>query len=184
MRLIPEISEKQMSWRNDPAIMQFTRQSKILTQRDMELWRDRISLDDTIQMFGIEIDVKGTDSYQPRSSKFEYKDTANAGTCGLTSISMIHRHAEWSLLIGPEYQGKGYGKAALKLLLEYGFNHLGLNRIWGEIFETNEKCLNMAEKMGFTREGKLRKSYFKEGTWINSIIVSMLCEEWDGRKQN
>ena len=102
----------------------------------------------------------------------------NVGTCGLTSVSLIHRVAEWSLLIAPEYQRKGYATASFRELLRYGFLTLGLNRIWGEIFDGNEASLHLAKKFGFKEEGKLRQTYFKNGTYINSTIVGLLRDEW------
>lgn len=166
IRLVKEISPDQREWRNDSRIMAWTRGSECLSKKDQDEWLEKIERDKTISMFGIEVMEEGG-------------VPLNIGTCGLTSISMIHRTAEWSLLISPQYQGKGYGKAAFKLLLEYGFYNLGLNRIWGEIFDGNDASFKLAARYGFREEGKLRQSYFKNGAWVNSTLVGLLRGDYD-----
>lgn len=59
------------------------------------------------------------------------------GLGGLTDIEWENRLAEISLFISPELHGKGYGRAAVKLLCEEGFDHMGLETILGEAFLCN-----------------------------------------------
>lgn len=171
VRLVKEISPKQREWRNDPRIMAWTRGSELLSEEDQQLWLKGLIGDPTRKFFGIEVS---------ESSKIKgmIKRPTNVGTCGLTSINVIHGSAEWSLLVGPEYQGKKYASAALKLLINYGLYSMRLNRIWGEIFDGNAASLHLAEKMGFKVEGKLRQTYYKNGKFIDSTIVGLLREEW------
>ena len=100
------------------------------------------------------------------------------GTAGLTSISRQHRTAEFSLLIGPEYQGSGLAKAALIRLLEYGFMRLDLEVIYGEAINNNVKALACYEDVGFTKEGTLRSRYYKIGKRYDSTMFSMLKEDF------
>lgn len=172
IRLINKISEKQLEWRNDPRIMMYTRQSEILGEEDQKRWLSGLVGDKTRKMFGIEL-------IETSKIKGMVKKPTNLGTCGLTTISYIHRTAEWSLLIAPDYQGNGYGSEALKLLLQHGFNDLGLDCIWGEIFTSNAASRRIAEKCGFKEEGKLRSRYYKNGKQIDSIMCSILRKEWD-----
>jgi RimJ/RimL family protein N-acetyltransferase len=99
------------------------------------------------------------------------------GVCGLTSINMSHRTAEFSLYCALEYQGKGYAKKALKTLLNYGFNELGLQNIWGEVLDGN-RAMNMFLEIGFKHEATLRKMYFKSGKFLSCHRISMLAEEF------
>jgi len=59
------------------------------------------------------------------------------GLGGLTDIEWENRLAEISLFISPHEQGKGYGRTAVKLLCEEGFDHMGLETILGEAFLCN-----------------------------------------------
>jgi len=99
------------------------------------------------------------------------------GVCGLTSIDWVNRRAEFSLYIASEYQGNGYGEAALRLLVEHGFNVLNLNSIWGEAFDGNP-AINMFKKVGFIEEGRRRQFYFREGKYIDAILFSLMRSEY------
>lgn len=103
--------------------------------------------------------------------------TVPIGVCGLTSIDMEARKAEFSLYIGPEHQGKGYGSEALKLLLYHGFLNLGLNQIWGETFDKNPAA-KMFEELGFKKDGTRRQFYMKSGKLIDCHLYSILRDEW------
>jgi RimJ/RimL family protein N-acetyltransferase len=99
------------------------------------------------------------------------------GVCGFTSINGPNASAEFSLYIAPEHQGKGYGRKALALLVGHGFVDFGFKRIWGEVFEGNP-AMKMFHKVGFKVDGTLRSSYWKEGAWIDSHMVSILDDDW------
>lgn len=124
----------------------------------------------------------------------------NVGTCGLTSIDMEARRAEFSLFIAPEFQGKGLGKTAMRDLLEYGYLTMNLRLIYGETFvypqdariflekneqkfiETEEGLVNpawaMFQDFGFVREGLLRRYYVKFGYYVDAIRFSMEKDRW------
>jgi RimJ/RimL family protein N-acetyltransferase len=99
------------------------------------------------------------------------------GICGLTSIDWINRRAEFSLYIGPEYQGSGFGEHALRLLCRHGFQTLNLNCIWGEVFESNP-ALAMFQRVGFKECGRRRQFYFRDGKYIDAILVDVMRNEW------
>ncbi|MDD5220903.1 MAG: GNAT family N-acetyltransferase, partial [Candidatus Bipolaricaulis sp.] len=60
------------------------------------------------------------------------------GMVGLENIEWENRRAEISIIINPEYKGKGYGTEAVGLLLEQGFMYLNLENIWGECYKSNK----------------------------------------------
>lgn len=163
IQLTRDISEKQLSWRNDPQVNKWTRQNGILSKTEHEGWLERIKKDHSIVMFGIQAEGKAV------------------GTCGLTSISFVHGTAEFSLLIDPEQRQRGYGKASLIELLKYGFKHLRLNLIFGETFVSNP-ALKMFIDLGMKEEGMLRERYFKDGIYIDSIPVSIDSKEARAQK--
>jgi RimJ/RimL family protein N-acetyltransferase len=101
---------------------------------------------------------------------------------GFTSIKNIDRtnlKAEMSLLLGnKEYWGHGYAKEARKLLLDYAFNELGLNRIYTFNWVKNGKIISLNKKLGFIIEGELRQDIFFNGEFRNMVIMSILKKEW------
>ena len=103
------------------------------------------------------------------------------GTCQLYNIDLVNRSAELQIRIGNSLnQGKGYGSQAIKLLIEYGFNDLGLERIYLHVFGNNEKALRTYMKLNFIIEGKLRKAAYLNGKFHDIIVMSLLREDWDG----
>jgi len=64
-----------------------------------------------------------------------YVDDEFVGYGGIENIEWENSRGEISVLIGPEYRGKGYGKEAVKLFIDHGFNMLNLKTIWGCVYE-------------------------------------------------
>jgi hypothetical protein len=59
------------------------------------------------------------------------------GMCGLEGIQWENSLAEISIILDSECQGKGYGKEAIRMLLDKGFNYLNLENIYGECYLCN-----------------------------------------------
>jgi RimJ/RimL family protein N-acetyltransferase len=57
------------------------------------------------------------------------------GYGGIENLIWEYKIGEISLLIGDEYQGKGYGTDAVKMIIGEGFGAIGLKNIWGECYE-------------------------------------------------
>ena len=102
------------------------------------------------------------------------------GNVNLTSINWINRSAEYSIMIGARDQwGKGFGKEATILILKYAFEELNLNRIFLTVRNDNEKAINLYKKLGFTQEGILRKSIYKNNKYIDMVVFSILRDEFN-----
>lgn len=101
------------------------------------------------------------------------------GVCGLTHIDWKNRNAEFAYYLGGvSERGKGYGREVAYLLFHYGFDELGLHRIWAEVYENAQDILKVDRKLGFQTEGIKRESCFWDGQWWNSHILSVLSNEW------
>jgi RimJ/RimL family protein N-acetyltransferase len=149
-------------WRNTPDIYFWCRQNDLISDADQERWYDQQSADDTVKMYLIKAgDVP-------------------VGVCGLTSIDLSNRRAEFSLYIAPGHHRCGYGRKALSTLLSHGFRNLGLNLIWGESFRGNPAC-QMFAGMGFVCEGARREFYFKDGKFIDALLYSITAREWEAQ---
>jgi RimJ/RimL family protein N-acetyltransferase len=101
------------------------------------------------------------------------------GTCELRLGFAAHRTADLGIGIAePVQQGKGYGSEAIRLLLEYGFGALNLNRIELRVFSNNERGIRCYEKCGFQREGVLREARWWNGRWWDAYEYGILAREW------
>lgn len=151
------------AWRNDHEIWRWCRQFDLITEGEHRAWFDRQATDPTCRMYKVQRRVASA--------------VETVGVCGLTSIDQLNRRAEFSLYIGPEFQKQGLGRQALAILLQHGFQNLGLNVIWGESFEGNPAA-KMFEKLGFQKEGTRRQFYFRDGRFIDADLYSITREEW------
>lgn len=76
--------------------------------------------------------------------------------------------------IGEKYWGRGVGTKVVELMSIYGFEELGLNRIYAQVFEDNLASMIVLEKNGYKKEGTLRQAIFKNGQFLNNIIYAKL----------
>ena len=80
------------------------------------------------------------------------------GVAGLHEIDLISRHAMLSIYIGDEeYRGLGFGKEAVSLILDFGFNMLNLHNIGLFVAEFNKGAIKVYEKAGFKHAGRKRQ---------------------------
>lgn len=101
------------------------------------------------------------------------------GNIGLHAIQWKDRQAELGIMIGErEEWDKGYGAEAIGLMLEYGFERLGLHRIYLRVYEHNPRAQRCYEKAGFRREGVMRESVFSEGRYWDTLFMGILDREW------
>ncbi|SCK09384.1 Protein N-acetyltransferase, RimJ/RimL family [Streptomyces sp. WMMB 714] len=83
--------------------------------------------------------------------------------------------------LAPTEWGKGYATDAAKTLIQFGFQDLGLHRISAAIGPDNAPSIKLVEALGFTREGVLRDHVFTNGAWRDSVLFSLLEQEWQAR---
>ncbi len=101
------------------------------------------------------------------------------GCCELTDISPIHRGAELGIIIfNKKYWSQGLGTEALSLLLDYGFNSLNLHRIYLRVNEDNARAIRAYQKVGFQQVARYRECLFREGKYIDELLMDILAEEY------
>lgn len=159
-------------WLNDPEVTQYLLISSPLSQAMEEKWfaaqLERPPHEG--QILAIEIRIGN--------------DWIHIGNTGLHDVDPVNRTAEFGIVIGEkDHWNKGYGRQATLLTLCHGFDHLNLNRIYLEVFATNPRAMKTYEAAGFTREGVLRQKIFKNGRYIDVILMSILQSEWMSRKE-
>ena len=99
---------------------------------------------------------------------------------GFTSINREIGKAETYLFASPFQLHKGIGTRAKKLICEFGFKELGLNKIYFITNEDNYASIRVNEKCGFKLEGRLRKEYLtKNGDYKDRLYFGLLKEVWE-----
>ena len=106
-------------------------------------------------------------------------DNAHIGACGLHGVSWKNRSATFGILIGePAARNQGFGTEATRLMLQYAFHTLNLNRIELDVYDINPAGIRAYEKCGFIREGFFRQYAFVEGAYVNAYHYAMLAGEF------
>ena len=99
------------------------------------------------------------------------------GICGLTYIDWKNRNAEISIIVDELKQKlEKESLEAIKIISSYGFDELGLHRIWAEIFEIAPERIKLFEKMNFIKEGNLRDKLWRNKKWYDSLIFPKLTD--------
>ena len=78
----------------------------------------------------------------------------------------------------PSERGKGYGTEAIRIMIDYLFLSKNIVRIQAETHPENMASHRVLEKAGFRREGTIRKSFFSRGIWRDTVLFSILRDEW------
>ncbi len=161
-----------LKWFNDVGVTQYLTMYLPVTERGEEKWLEDIETtrQNTDVVFMIEV--------------IDGNDVIPIGTCGLHKINWKDRDTEFGIAIGEnKYWSNGYGTEAAKLIINYAFNQLNLHRVSSAAYGFNERSVGMHTKIGFTKEGIVRKSIYKNGQYQDKVIFGLLKSEWEGHKK-
>lgn len=112
-------------------------------------------------------------------SIYSKEKETHIGKCDYRDVNWISRSATIGIMIGEsEYWGKGHGEDSLDVLLRYLFYSLNLERIQIDTWSGNKRAIQFFEKCGFVLEGRLRKGEFINGHYYDTIIMSVLREDF------
>jgi RimJ/RimL family protein N-acetyltransferase len=78
-----------------------------------------------------------------------------------------------------DYVGKGYGRDAIWVLLEWAFRIQNYRRIWLDTLASNERAIRAYRACGFVEEGRLREHYYYDGVYHDAIVMGILRREWE-----
>jgi len=105
------------------------------------------------------------------------------GNVGLHQISWEDRRATFGIFIGEKaYWGKGYGTDATRAIVRFAFEQMNLNRIELQVFADNERGIRCYEKVGFVREAVQRQYRYREGQYVDAILMAILRDEYMARR--
>ena len=106
---------------------------------------------------------------------FKTDDKALLGGINIGNVRRgVSQSASLGYWIGEKYSRNGYMKEALKLLIPSLFIDLRLNRIEAATLEENIASKNLLKKIGFKKEGVLRKYLKINGIWRDHILYGLL----------
>ena len=109
-------------------------------------------------------------------------DGVPCGTIGLLNIDRKNSKAEYYIAMGETYlKGKGVSTQASRLILEYGFRELGLNRIYLFTETENIPAQKLFEKVGFIKEGCIREDIVSHGRFVDRYAYGVCKKDYVNR---
>jgi RimJ/RimL family protein N-acetyltransferase len=159
--LIEEDSHKLFEWINDRELVHLNGPYRSIGSSTHRKWFETVQERDDIAIFAI----------RDQTGRL-------VGTCQLVNRNPLHRSAELQIRIGDkEDRGRGYGTAAVRALLQFGFRDWNLHRVQLYVIEGNEAAVRTYEKCGFKREGVLRQAVHIDGQYRDLIVMAVLRDE-------
>ncbi len=155
-------AERCYRWMNDPNIVR-TLKSRypIAFQNEME-WLDRAM----------------HANWNERHFAIERKDDrTHIGNASIHDIDWVSRTAAFGLFVGePSAWNRGFGGDAIRTLVRFAFEEMNLRKLRINVFEYNDRAKHVLETQGFVQEGRLRREFYREGSWHDLLILSIFRE--------
>lgn len=107
------------------------------------------------------------------------------GTCLLQNVDERVGRAELGITIGDKASwGHGYGREAIRILLDYAFRLANLRRVWLQTHAENERAIRAYRAVGFVEEGRLREHLWLAGQYVDVVILGILRSEFDNQHRS
>ena len=113
----------------------------------------------------------------------ETLDGKPVGIFNLNSVDERHGTFSIGMQIIPEECGRGYGTAAMRILLRYAFDERRLHKYFGSVLEDNAASAAMLKKLGCVQEGVRRQQIYMNGRYMDEILYGLTAEEFRAREE-
>jgi RimJ/RimL family protein N-acetyltransferase len=154
-----EDAEAYRRWVNDSDIIPLVDRVRPVTAGEQRVWYESISRDPRVVIFAVDAIAE---------HRF-------VGCVWLYAIDARHRHAELRVLIGDkDYWGSGVGTEAIAMLVHFAFAKLNLNKLYAYVLAANARALKTFERIGFVREGLLKKDRYVNGKFVDVVRFGLL----------
>jgi ribosomal-protein-alanine N-acetyltransferase len=100
------------------------------------------------------------------------------GTCGFTRFNFTSNSGEVGYVLNPDYHGRGIATEAVRQVMKFGFEELGLHRIECKFMEGNEASRRVMERVGMKFEGYSREAMLVKHQYRTIGTYSILENEY------
>ncbi|MBM0231041.1 GNAT family N-acetyltransferase [Micromonospora sp. STR1_7] len=107
--------------------------------------------------------------------------TGVIGTVELVWRSERDRTAEVGYVFHPDHGGRGLATEAVAALVDWGFDEVGLHRVFGRCHARNEASARLMARLGMRQEAHHVQSYLFDGQWADQLVFAVLAREWRSR---
>lgn len=163
--LLPEdITDRYVNWMNDSSVVRYTESRfQEYDMEDLVDFTNKMNKDTSTAFFGV----------------FELSSNLHIGNIRIKDICSIHKRGEVGLIIGDKSKwGYGYATEAIKLVADYAFKSLDLNKLFATCYEPNIGSLKAFLKNNWEIEGRLKKHVFVDKDFCDLIYIGLQKLEW------
>jgi len=160
-RLTPaDASDRYVSWLNDPEVNQYIESRFCPQTRESVAEFIRGVSNASNYLFGI----------------FDGATCEHIGNIKIGNINPNHRFADVGLLIGEKsHWGKGLASEAIRLVTEFGFKNINLNKLVAGMYDLNSGSYRAFIACGYREVGRHRQHFaLGNGKYVDSILVEKL----------
>lgn len=100
------------------------------------------------------------------------------GSLGIHDLDLPHKHTALGYWIDHRHQGKGIVTGCVRVLIDYLFDKMELNRVQINCNVEDNRSRAIPERLGFTQEGVLRQVEFLNGRFGDWAVYGLLKSEW------
>jgi RimJ/RimL family protein N-acetyltransferase len=90
--------------------------------------------------------------------------------------------AEWGFALGSPFWGTGVFAEGAELVLEFAFETIGVHRLEARAAIRNGRGNGALQKLGAVQEGVLRKSFLKNGEYLDQALYAMVEDDFRGSR--
>jgi RimJ/RimL family protein N-acetyltransferase len=153
--------------------------------KKIKLWKNDPEIKESLGGFSFGFSDKDILKWYKNAKKEGYRwalvvksNNKLIGFVGIYNVNYVNRNAEFGILIGDKTaHGKGYATEAMRIIVDYCFNELNLNRIYLYVLANNVPAIKAYEKNGFCLEGKLRQHIYRAGKYIDNYVMGIIKDE-------
>lgn len=106
-----------------------------------------------------------------------------AGQVEYNYIDWANRKTEIGYWLGASFQGKGLVTKSCRVLIDYAFNELKLNRVEMHCGVENYKSRKIPESLGFREEGVIRQAGWLHDRFVDFVVFGLLAGEWENKAE-
>ena len=106
------------------------------------------------------------------------------GNCGIRMGAPNALQADIGYELDPKHWNHGYATEAAHTIVDFGFSHFDLHRVWSWCVADNAGSAHVLEKLGMRLEGRLRENEHYRGRWWDTLMYAILADEWEAHKQS
>jgi RimJ/RimL family protein N-acetyltransferase len=155
-------AERCYRWMNDPNIVRTLKSRYPIAFQNESEWLERAM----------------HANWNERHFAIERKDDrTHIGNASIHDIDWVSRTAAFGLFVGePSAWNRGFGSDAIRTLVRFAFEEMNLRKLRINVFEYNDRAKHVLETQGFVQEGRLRREFYREGSWHDLLILSIFRE--------